>query len=148
MSLRYPRGSEWRKWDLHVHTPASFEHGFGGWDEYVAELEKISDVAVLGITDYFTIDGYKEVLHLRTKGRLQNFTLVVPNIELRLNIFIPKRSSGEQQRRLNLHVIFSNEVNVEDIESQFLHALKIKVELRGSNLRLTYLLVWGSDQGK
>ncbi len=128
MSLRYPRGSEWRKWDLHVHTPASFEHGFGGWDEYVAELEKISDVAVLGITDYFTIDGYKEVLHLRTKGRLQNFTLVVPNIELRLNIFIPKRSSGEQQRRLNLHVIFSNEVKVEDIESQFLHALEIKVE--------------------
>lgn len=20
----YPRGSEWRKWDLHVHTPISY----------------------------------------------------------------------------------------------------------------------------
>ena len=24
---KYPRGSEWRKWDLHIHTPASFH-----WD--------------------------------------------------------------------------------------------------------------------
>lgn len=128
MSLQYPRGSEWRKWDLHVHTPASFEHGFGGWDEYVTALEEIRDVAVLGITDYFTIDGYKEVLQLRNSGRLQNFTLVVPNIEMRLNIFVAKRSSGKQQKRLNLHVLFSYEVKVEDIESQFLHALKIKIE--------------------
>ena len=128
MSSQYPRGSEWRKWDLHVHTPASFEHGFGGWDDYIAALAEVHDVAVLGITDYFTIDGYQKVLQLRNSGRLQNFSLVVPNIELRLDIFVPKRSSGEQQRRLNLHVLFSNEVKVEDIESQFLHALKIKIE--------------------
>jgi len=24
MSRLYPRGSEWRQWDLHIHTPASF----------------------------------------------------------------------------------------------------------------------------
>lgn len=128
MSMYYTKGSEWRKWDLHVHTPASFEHGFGGWDEYVDALEEISDVAVLGITDYFTIDGYKEILQLRESGGLQNFSAIVPNIELRLNLFVPKRSSGEQQRRLNLHVLFSNEVKVDDIDNQFLHALKIKVE--------------------
>ncbi|NMX21136.1 hypothetical protein C5S30_01580, partial [ANME-1 cluster archaeon GoMg4] len=128
MAQQYPKGSEWRKWDLHVHTPASFEHGFGTWDGYIDALERIDDVAVLGITDYFTIDGYKEVLKQRASGRLQNFALVVPNIELRLNIFVPKRSSGEQPRRLNLHVIFSNEVSVDDIESQFLKDLKIVVE--------------------
>lgn len=128
MSLKYPKGSEWRKWDLHVHTPDSYEQNFKNWDEYVDALEKISDIAVLGITDYFTIEGYKNVLHLRDQGKLQNFILIIPNIELRLNIFIPKRSGGEQQRRLNLHVIFSNEVKVEDIESQFLHALEIKID--------------------
>lgn len=128
MDHQFLRGSEWRKWDLHVHTPASFEHGFNNWDEYINELEKVNDVAVLGITDYFTIDGYKEVIKSRSEGRLQNFALMVPNVELRLNIFVPKKSSGEQQRRLNLHVIFSNEVTTDEIESQFLKDLKIIVE--------------------
>ncbi|MFX0195464.1 MAG: TrlF family AAA-like ATPase [Candidatus Hodarchaeota archaeon] len=128
MNQQYFKGSQWRKWDLHVHTPASFEHGFSSWDEYINALEKINDFAVIGITDYFTLDGYKEVIKYRVDGRLQNFTLVVANIELRLNIFVPKRSSGEQQRRLNLHVIFSDEVSVEDIETQFLQNLEIFVE--------------------
>ena len=128
MDHQFLRGSEWRKWDLHVHTPASFVHGFSNWDEYINELEKVNDVAVLGITDYFTIDGYKEVVKFRSGGRLENFALIVPNVELRLNIFVPKKSSGEQQRRLNLHVIFSNEVTTYEIESQFLQDLKIIVE--------------------
>ena len=29
MKNSYTRGSEWRKWDLHIHTPASF-HWQGG----------------------------------------------------------------------------------------------------------------------
>lgn len=128
MSQQYPKGSVWRKWDLHVHTPASFEHGFGGWDQYVDELEKVDNVAVIGITDYFTLDGYKEIIKYRASGRLQNFDLVVPNVEFRLNILVPKRSSGEQQSRLNLHVIFSNDVSVQDIETQFLQNLEIEVE--------------------
>lgn len=128
MSQQYPQGSRWRKWDLHVHTPASFYHEFGSWEEYIQELEKVNDIAVIGITDYFTIDGYKEIIRHRNGTRLLNFSLIVPNIELRLNIFIPKRSSGEQQRRLNLHVIFSDEVSIEDIETQFLQNLEIVVE--------------------
>lgn len=128
MSQEYPQGSKWRKWDLHIHTPASFQHEFGIWDDYIIELEKITDIAVIGITDYFTIDGYKELISRRGDGRLQNFSLIVPNIELRLNILVPKKSSGEQQRRLNLHIIFSDEVSVEDIETQFLQNLKIPIE--------------------
>ncbi len=26
----YPKGSEWRRWDLHVHTPKSIIQGYGG----------------------------------------------------------------------------------------------------------------------
>ncbi len=35
-----PRGSEWRKWDLQVHTPAShLNNQFGSdWDAYVQSL--------------------------------------------------------------------------------------------------------------
>ncbi len=62
------RGSEWHKWDLHVHTPASgLNNQFGGdtedaWDRYVKTLFTTAianEVSVIGITDYFLIDGYK-----------------------------------------------------------------------------------------
>ena len=63
MNGRFPRGSEWRKWDLHVHTPASgLANQYGdNWNLYVKELFTLAierQVAVLGITDYFTIEGY------------------------------------------------------------------------------------------
>ena len=126
------RGSVWRKWDLHVHTPASFHHQFGfrneeerekyqgnRWEKYISELEKVRDVSVIGITNYFTIDGYKKVLEYREKGRLQNFDLILPNIEFRLDKFV-------SDRRLNYHVIFSDEIDPNTIEKEFLEELHIK----------------------
>ena len=109
----YDRGSEWRRWDLHVHTPTSYTHEFkfindGAkrkdqgdiWEKYIEELEKISNVSVIGITDYFTIDGYKKVLeYRRKKGRLSNFDLILPNIEFRLHTITAK------VKRLNIHLI-------------------------------------------
>lgn len=63
----YSKGSEWRKWDLHVHTPESgMANEFGSdWDKYVQSLFKKSienNIAVIGLTDYFTIDGYKKLV--------------------------------------------------------------------------------------
>lgn len=59
------RGSEWRKWDLHVHTPASgmANQYNGDWDQFVINLYRRAleeDIAVIGLTDYFTIEGYKK----------------------------------------------------------------------------------------
>lgn len=110
MTAAWPRGSEWRRWDLHVHTPASFEHQFGGWDDYLGALRTIKGVSVLGVTDYFFIDGYKKIRELRKAGDFSNFDAVLPNIELRLGTFIPKRSDGTQLRRLNFHIIFSDDL--------------------------------------
>lgn len=125
-------GSVWRKWDLHVHTPSSFQHQFRFfseeenkkyqsdiWEKYIDELEKVSDVSVIGITDYFSIEGYKRVLEYRNNGRLQNFDLILPNIEFRLDNFVANR-------RLNYHVIFSNELDANKIEREFLQELHIK----------------------
>ncbi|MDZ7721053.1 MAG: hypothetical protein U5K72_19690 [Balneolaceae bacterium] len=57
-----PRGSVWQKWDLHVHTPISYEQKFGNdWDEYVKQLKSKAiehGINVMGVTDYFSIDGY------------------------------------------------------------------------------------------
>lgn len=125
-------GSTTRRWDLHVHTPASYEHQFafcdeeeaktyGGdiWEKYVSALEKVNDVSVIGIADYFTIDGYKRILEYRKTGRLGNFDLILPNIEFRLDRFV-----GD--KRLNYHVIFSDELDTDTIEKEFLEALHIK----------------------
>jgi len=132
------RGSEWRKWDLHVHTPASYQHDFSFsstgekekyngdiWEKYIEELEKIRDIAVIGITDYFSIEGYKKVLEYRDKDRLHNFDLILPSIEFRLDKFLSSRKD-EEPKRLNFHIIFSNEIELRKIEKEFLEELHIK----------------------
>ncbi len=91
--------------------------------------KKIQDVAVIGITDYFSIEGYKKVLEYRQKGRLQNFDLILPNIEFRLDKLISSRKD-EEPKRLNFHVIFSNEIEPEKIEKEFLEELHIKTNFQ------------------
>jgi len=66
-SFPFPKGSEWRKWDLHVHTPASvLNNQFEGasedekWEKYLYKLDSLEGISVLGLTDYFSIDGYKK----------------------------------------------------------------------------------------
>ncbi|APT74885.1 hypothetical protein SU69_05645 [Thermosipho melanesiensis] len=64
--INFERGSEWRKWDLHVHTPFSYlNNQFGNdFDQYVKGLFKRAiqkEIAAIGITDYFSIEGYKKL---------------------------------------------------------------------------------------
>lgn len=47
------RGSEWRKWDLHVHTPAS--DGTGSPEEIVNKAIE-QGVSVIAITDHHSVD--------------------------------------------------------------------------------------------
>jgi len=133
------RGSVWRIWDLHIHTPVSYlDNQFGDdWDEYVQVLFQRAiekNIYVIGLADYFTIDGYKKVMndYVRNPRKMRelfndqeiefiNNVLILPNIEFRLNRFV---GSGS----INLHVIFSNEVAIKDIEENFLHDLDFVYE--------------------
>lgn len=135
----YCRGSEWNKWDLHVHTPESgMANEFGGdWDEYVKCLFKRAienHIVAIGITDYFTIDGYKILIkdYLENDDKLRSlFTqeeisyikniAIFPNIEFRLKTIIDRS-------RVNYHIIFSNEVSIDDIEENFLHEIDFVCE--------------------
>jgi hypothetical protein len=122
------RGSEWRKWDLHVHTPLSIEQEYGGntpenWERFISDLERLpSEIKVIGINDYIFIDGYKKVLDEKQKGRLSNIELILPVIELRIDKFA-NVSKDEPLKRVNFHVIFSNELTPEIIQEQFLNSL-------------------------
>lgn len=127
---KWPRGAEWRRWDLHVHTPASqLGNPFVGvsWADYVSALDDAAvrhRIAVIGVTDYMTVDGYEILLsHQRdlTASRL-NSVILLPNIEFRCS---PQTKEGQA---LNIHLI----INVADAD----HVEKIKKSLR--NLKVSY----------
>ncbi|MFE3870533.1 TrlF family AAA-like ATPase [Flavobacterium sp. ZS1P70] len=129
MNKNYPKGSEWRKWDLHVHTPSSIYHRYGPnseetWENFMKDIENIpSDFAVLGINDYFFIDGYERLIEERkSNNRLSNIDLILPVVEFRIDKFAG--IDFGKLKRINLHVIFSNDLPLETIKSQFLQTLE------------------------
>ena len=57
MNTNYPRGSEWRKWDLHFHTPSSYDYNDNSiTNEHIIEVLKKNNISVVAITDHHTID--------------------------------------------------------------------------------------------
>ena len=109
--MSYPKGSEWRKWDLHVHSPESaFANEYEGatpeekWEKYLECLEQLEDIAVLGITDYFSAQGYTKAQEFKNAGRLNNVEMLLPNVELRLD------HNTREGNAINIHVIFHPEI--------------------------------------
>lgn len=124
----YLRGAEWRKWDLHVHTPASF-HWKGTHFRKMPSTEKAkvideminalndADPAVFALMDYWTFDGWFALNKRRKEtGAPVLKKTVFPGIELRL--------VSPTKCRLNAHVIFSNE-----IPDQALHDFRSSLEV-------------------
>ena len=77
----HQRGSLWRRWDLHLHTPASYDyHGPAISDEEIVDRLVDNEIAVAAITDHHVID----VPRLR---RMQRYAAdritILPGIELR-----------------------------------------------------------------
>jgi hypothetical protein len=112
------RGSIWRKWDLHVHSPASKLHNeFTSWDDYFEALESLTDISVLGITDYYSIEGFLKVNEYKKAGGLKNIDLILPNVEMRID------TVTSRERPINLHIIFSPDI-VDYLEDKFFRELK------------------------
>lgn len=130
----FTRGSEWRKWDLHIHTPLSIEQEYGGntpenWERFISDLERLPpEIKVIGVNDYIFIDGYKKVLDEKRNGRLSNIELILPVIELRIDKFA-NVSESDPFKRVNFHIIFSNELTPEIIQEQFLNSLSCEYVL-------------------
>ncbi len=130
-TIDFERGAEWRQWDLHVHTPASF-HWLGTRfdadpnsagnvvlvDEMISALNA-AEPAVFALMDYWTFDGWFALKRrLAQNGAPKLLKTVFPGIELRL--------MAPMAGRLNAHVLFSD-----DIADQMLHDFKaaLHVEL-------------------
>lgn len=115
------RGSEWRKWDLHIHTPGTAKNDHYGnsdevWERYIDALEK-SDVTVFGITDYFSISNYIKVKEYQKQNRLKG-KFLLPNVEMRIYPVTDK------SKLINIHAIFDPFLDVADIEREFFRQLQ------------------------
>jgi ABC-type cobalamin/Fe3+-siderophores transport system ATPase subunit len=149
----YPIGSEWRKWDLHVHTPISYENHFSGWETYIKKLKEKAikhGVEVVGINDYFSVDGYEKLLdecEEETKNtnpciKLDNGKMLYlfPVVELRLENLTSDNES------VNIHVVFSPNLLPSTIRSSFLEKLRIKYQSHTLNCKEDDLIKIGNAE--
>lgn len=117
------RGSEWRKWDLHVHTPETklnnqYKSESNVWREFCARIEK-SDVDVFGITDYFSLENYTKFINEFLQIYPNSTKVFFPNIEFRI---ADKNKDGEH---IQFHIIFSNQEEIVNKIPQFLTRLPL-----------------------
>ena len=102
-------GSRWRRWDPHIHAPGTIiSNQFDGpdpWRHYFDALEaRTPRIEALGITDYYCLECYEQVVREKAAGRLPGCGLIFANVELRLNFATIKGNWA------NLHLL----VNPED----------------------------------
>lgn len=136
-------GSNWHKWDLHIHTPYTQFNNKGFnispkneeeiWKAYCQKLND-SGIDVFGITDYFSINNYKYLKENRDILGLRKDIVLLPNVELRVQDLTSKGSGkGEKENFANIHIIFSEEIEVQKIEN-FLEHIHLKVGFSNTSL--------------
>lgn len=101
------RGSEWHRWEPHIHAPGTvLNNQFGSndpWEEYLRILEELTPaIEAIAVTDYYVTDTYEEVLKHKSSGRIPNVQLIFPNIELRLDV-------AAKSGFVNIHLMVSPE---------------------------------------
>ena len=82
--MHSPFGSIWRKWDLHFHTPSSFDYDNGSVsNQDIIDRLIEEEVEVLAVTDHHTID----VERIKELRRLADGKItILPGIELRCEL--------------------------------------------------------------
>lgn len=138
------QGATWGKWDLHIHTPASYQwSGKRLRDATTAAdrdallkqvVEGINDsgCAAVSVMDYWTFDGVLALReYLRRPGATKCKATIFPGIELRMV------SPGSF--RLNMHVLLNPELSDDKLNA---FKTQLKLSLGGKPLTDSYLVEW------
>ncbi len=120
------KGSVWRIWDMHVHSPATY----GGSYQTFIDNAKKSTAAVIGINDYCSIKGYEEIMKL---GNIPG-KVIFPVVELRMNNLLTTKKNPNGVR-INFHIIFDNDPTIFPKISTWITSLKCLDE-KGSKIQL------------
>ena len=111
------RGSEWRKWDLHVHSLNT--HLDNGYNGAIVEnfVKAVTDkqLNVVGLTNYFNFS--QEDFTLKNKLEEKDVTVFL-NLEIRLAY------QNKEDDCCDAHIVFDNRVTKNDIEN-FLTKLNV-----------------------
>ena len=80
-TAKFPKGSEWQKWDLHVHTASSYDYAYKGGDadKLLVEEWKKHELVAVAITDHFVIDEAR----IKALKALAPDITIFPGVELR-----------------------------------------------------------------
>ncbi len=147
--MDYLRGSEWRRWDFHLHTPFTKKNdlysgnGDEKWAQFYADVKSyIGDgsnpqrrIAAVGITDYFSIENYKKI---KADGILDKYIdFIFPNIELRC---LPLKDGV----MMNVHLLI-NPSFVDKVDTVVLSNLKYKFSTGEYCARKEDLIRYGKD---
>lgn len=152
MTTGLSTGSEWRKWDLHVHTPGTRledryekdQEGNLDWERFCRIIHD-SGVSAVGITDYFSLDKFFEFKeHYSNYYPEESSRVFFPNLEMRLGY--PIHESGKE---VNIHAIFPPDLSEEDAQT-FMRNLKLKNEDGLSTRKLSCydIRTWDSQKLK
>ncbi len=117
------KGSEWNRWDLHFHTPSSYDYK----DKTITNVDIVNEmkrnsIAAFAVTDHHVIDvdRYKQ---LRELGEKEGIT-VLPGIEF--------LSDARGKDPVHFIGIFPEDSNIEHIWGQIKHRTDInKVDSEG-----------------
>lgn len=114
------RGSEWHKWDLHLHTASSYDSPYKGEDadELLCKTLNDNDISAVAITDHFKIDKDR-ILHLK---ELAPNIVFFPGVELR---------TDKGANNLHLILIFSNEIDLDVLSADF-EAIMLRTKSKSS----------------
>ena len=147
----FEKGSEWRRWDLHVHTPNTkkndqfkgetleekWENFYSSIENYVSSSDERKKVCVIGVTDYLSIENYERV---KNDGRLDRLGITIfPNVEMRMTPMGTKSP-------VNIHFIFNPEF-ADQIENRFFSKIEFTYE-RGFRATRPDLIELGKKMGE
>lgn len=116
-TIKYPRGSEWRKWDLHFHTPSSqvcYQNKSVTNNDIIENLIK-DEISVVAITDHHIID-IERIKELQDLSKEQDIT-ILPGIE-----FLSETRGKEP---IHFIGIFPEHANLEHIWGQISNKTEI-----------------------
>lgn len=144
------RGSEWRRWELHLHTPFTKKADqYTGkttdekWDNFYTSIanyigdgsDPLRSICAIAITDYLSIDNYLKVC--ADKRLPDSVKLVFPNVELRMT---PIASDSP----VNIHCLFDPDIAGE-LESRFFANLKFEYNHNKYSATKSELIRLGRD---
>lgn len=117
----FERGSEWRKWDLHLHTKSSYDYKYKGddADQLLCNELKKNKISAVAITDHFVID----------RDRIENLRKLAPDI-----IFFPGVELRTDKGAANLHIIliFDCKADLKTLSDDF-EAIMIRTKSKSSD---------------